>query len=213
MSKNQKGPFAKQLAQASWLAPLLVLLMGFFLRNVSSNSGQTTRDMIFTFAGSALYLAGFLCGVVALFGIRRHGRKGILLPALIGIFLSSLLLLFVVTNFWGAYSQAKSPQAQLERTAASLSKDLPRLVDDDTSLDKVEALEGELVFDYSLVKYSSGEINTAAFGEAMKHQLIDQLCEPMAKIWEAGFRVRTRYSGSDGLAFAEIVVAGSDCGV
>lgn len=212
MSEKESVPLAKQLAKASWLAPLLVFLMIRFLRS-GTTSSQATQDMILTIVGSFLYLVGFLCGVTALFGLRRHGRKGILVPALIGASISGLLLMIVVTNFWSAYSHAKSPQAQLERTAASLSEGLPSRIDDDTSLESVVANEGELVFNYTLVNYKFGEIDGTALGEAMKPVLIDQLCEPMAAIWKAGFKIRTEYSSSDGQVLSEIHIVGSDCGV
>lgn len=40
-----------------------------------------------------LVIAGSILGIVALFGIFRHGRKGILAPAIIGIILNGLLVL------------------------------------------------------------------------------------------------------------------------
>jgi hypothetical protein len=37
-------------------------------------------------------------GIVALFGVSKYGKKGILAPAIVGIIMNGLLLSFVVTN-------------------------------------------------------------------------------------------------------------------
>jgi hypothetical protein len=41
-------------------------------------------------------VTGLTFGVIALFGIREHGVRGILLPALIGIALNGLLLIIFI---------------------------------------------------------------------------------------------------------------------
>jgi hypothetical protein len=45
-------------------------------------------------------------GIAALFGIRKHGRKGILAPALAGLVLNGLLLFIFITNFVAARAAA-----------------------------------------------------------------------------------------------------------
>jgi hypothetical protein len=49
-----------------------------------------------------LILVGMIFGVVALFGISKHGAKRILAPALAGIVINGLLLFIFVTNFVAA---------------------------------------------------------------------------------------------------------------
>ena len=44
------------------------------------------------FFGPGAMLLGVVFGIVALFGVPRHGRKGILWPAFIGIALNILIL-------------------------------------------------------------------------------------------------------------------------
>ena len=46
-----------------------------------------------------LIVAGICLGIAALFSIRRHDRKGILAPALVGLILNGLLLFIFITNF------------------------------------------------------------------------------------------------------------------
>ena len=57
-------------------------------------------------------LIGFVLGVIALFGIRRHGRKGILAPALTGLGINGFLLLVWVTNFLAGYARARAARGQ-----------------------------------------------------------------------------------------------------
>jgi hypothetical protein len=52
---------------------------------------------------------GLACAIAALVAVRKHGRKGILLPATLGLALNGLLLAFVLTNFLTARHRAKQP--------------------------------------------------------------------------------------------------------
>lgn len=210
MPAQQRKPLAFQLAQASWIAPLLVLLANFLLRNTSGGH-DLPRDVIATVLSLTLYSVGLVCGAAALFGIRRYGRKGILAPALVGTLLSGGLLLVVVGNFWGAYSRARSPESRLDSLAASLREGLPHLVDEETSLNDVTVEDGGLVYDFSLVNYTSEEIDAAAFGDAIKSAVAPQVCASLRETLEAGVRVKARYQGSDGGFVAEAVITNADC--
>lgn len=54
-----------------------------------------------------LIAVGFVFGVVALFGIRTHGKSGILAPAIVGIIINRLLAFIFVTNFLAARARAQ----------------------------------------------------------------------------------------------------------
>jgi len=211
MTTISERPLAVQLAKASWIAPLLVLLMNFVLQDASSGSADAIRSLLFTVVSFGLYSLGFVFGLAALFGIRRHGTKGILVPAGIGILLSGSLLVVIGTNFGAAYTTAKGPQAKLERAAAALQSELPKRVDEETSLNRVTALEGELVYEYSLVNYSSTEVDEVLLVDTMRPSLAAQYCEQMRELLDAGFIFTTRYSGADGILVTEIVINASDC--
>ena len=75
-----KNPF-RTIARISWIAPLTGLALNFLL--VIGSGGKPTLSnalLSLVFIGG-----GLLLGVIALFGIPKYGRKGILIPALIGI--------------------------------------------------------------------------------------------------------------------------------
>ena len=90
---NEKPPFAVQAAKASWIAPLLAIGLGIagttFASGDSRTDPETLRTIALILGGicAVIVVAGLVFGVTALFGIRKHGVKGILLPAIIGILL------------------------------------------------------------------------------------------------------------------------------
>ena len=72
-------------------------------------SAQSSQPAVFAMALISLLalgafgclLASLLCGVIALWGVRKHGRQGILAPALCGLGLAVAMLVPVV---WGMIS-------------------------------------------------------------------------------------------------------------
>lgn len=98
---KQPVAFAYQAAKASWIAPVLIFLLFAFAHQVAA---QLVLELI----ALALIVAGLCLGIAALFGIRQHGRKGILAPALVGLVLNGLLLFIFITNFIAARAAARS---------------------------------------------------------------------------------------------------------
>jgi hypothetical protein len=72
-------------ARGSWLSVVAATGMMIFGR-----TGAATTGVVGVF-GSLLMLLGFLAGLYALASVPRHGRAGILVPALIGVSLNVLL--------------------------------------------------------------------------------------------------------------------------
>jgi len=93
--------FAYQAARASWLGPIVIFLM-------FAAGHQVVAQVVLELVALALIVAGICLGVAALCGIRKHGRKGILTPALVGLILNGLLLFIFITNFLAARHQAMS---------------------------------------------------------------------------------------------------------
>ena len=96
----QKTSFSHQAAKVSWVCPIIILL----LLVVGRQSGAT---VIIEFVALLLIVVGLVSGVVALFGIRTHGRSAILAPASVGIIIDGLLLFIFVTNFMAARARAQ----------------------------------------------------------------------------------------------------------
>lgn len=91
----QTSSFSRRAARLGWICPvfsLIVFALLIFDRQI------VARKIIPIFVQVALLLiaVGLVSGIVALFGVSKHGRKGILVPAIVGIIISGLLILFCV---------------------------------------------------------------------------------------------------------------------
>ena len=92
--------FSHQAAKLSWVCPIIVFLLLTF-------GGRIGARVIIELVALFLLVMGFAFGVIALFGMRTHGKRGILAPAIVGIIISSFLLFIFVTNFLAARAKAQ----------------------------------------------------------------------------------------------------------
>ena len=92
--------FSHQAAKLSWLCPIIIFVLLMFSRQMGAR-------VIIELVSLLLMVVGFVFGVVALFGIRTHGKSGILAPAIVGIIINGLLLFIFVTNFLAASARAQ----------------------------------------------------------------------------------------------------------
>ena len=110
-----KRPFAQVAARlALWLAFAAVVLL------VIPIITQPTRAAIPAAYGLAIVtllalgvfvclVASVLCAIIALFGVRKHGRQGILAPAVAGLVLAVLMLIPVLLGMASGFAQSSSP--------------------------------------------------------------------------------------------------------
>ncbi len=70
-------------------------------------------------------LVGLALGVISLFGIRRHGTKQILAPALVGILINGLLLSIFITNFMAARAKAQRHASAMTLPVVTVSSEAP----------------------------------------------------------------------------------------
>jgi len=100
MAEEDKKPLARQLAQASWVCPLIIVVFNLLLSPLRADPSKAEAlSVVFALFATLMAFIGFCCGVAALFGIRRHGAKGIVIPSLIGIVICSIYLSIAVINF------------------------------------------------------------------------------------------------------------------
>jgi uncharacterized membrane protein HdeD (DUF308 family) len=95
-----KPSFSHQAAKLSWVCPIIVFLLVTFGK-------QAGLRVMIELIALCFIVMGLVAGVAALFGIRTHGKKGILVPAIVGIVINGLLLFIFVTNFIAARSRAE----------------------------------------------------------------------------------------------------------
>jgi hypothetical protein len=111
----------QSLARASWIAPLIGIAVNIMLVGSGNSSRHTSWFVAVVFLGG-----GLLAGVVALGGIFKYGRKGILVPALIGIAIPVALAVLALPNFYAAKRRARAhvpPQPAVHATAARILRD------------------------------------------------------------------------------------------
>jgi hypothetical protein len=88
----------QRLAHTSWVAPLCAIGMGaIILVAQGGTAGPASR--IQSIVGPALILLGVVSGVIALAGMGKVGRRGILFPALIGTTVSLVLVGMAIMPF------------------------------------------------------------------------------------------------------------------
>jgi hypothetical protein len=109
-----KKPFALQAAQASVLSPLIAVGVSIVV-NVGMG-GQTSPLMGMITGGLSILLIvlGFVFGIIALSGVRRHGRKGILGRAIAGIIINGFLIAVMILSI-PAWRKAAARAKQAER--------------------------------------------------------------------------------------------------
>ena|SRR6266481_1641961 len=212
-----------QAATASAFAPLIAIALTVF-----SSAGRTNLDLqsqrpvalIVGIVSSILILIGLICGIVALFGIRRHGKKGILTKALCGIIIPLLLSALAVPNFMAARSQAiknrqyqTSPEGKVRAMADQINKQGNKMIDEVTRLEGAEALPNRtLLYKYSLITKTSSEIPLDALnrivrpGIAKKYNTLPE----MKMFRDNGITITYRYRDKAGQLIGDISVGPSD---
>lgn len=91
-----KKPFAAQAAQASLLAPIVAVAVAIF---VNVGIGVKPSPTVGVITGCLLVLLivlGFIFAVIALAGVHRHGKKGILGFAVAGVCINAILIAFMI---------------------------------------------------------------------------------------------------------------------
>ena len=87
-SGGEPVPLSVNAARASWVCPILGFGVATWLKHYTVD--DTMPEMAALLVAP---LVGFLLGLVALVGMFRHGSRRILAPALMGMLISSVLLL------------------------------------------------------------------------------------------------------------------------
>ena len=105
--------FPKQAALVSFLAPFVSFGIGIFGQQAAQ--GNRAAVLIIGCVSTLLILAGFVLGVVALFGTRGYGKKGILGRAIAGVCINGfliLMMLLAIPRFMRMAQQARAAEAQ-----------------------------------------------------------------------------------------------------
>lgn len=110
-----KKPFAIQAAQASMWAPLVAVGVSFAVNAGMANQLTPAAKIITGSVCTLLIVFGFALGVIALFGVRCHGSKGILGRAIAGVCINGILIAVIVTtivSFMNSSARTRIDQQQ-----------------------------------------------------------------------------------------------------
>ena len=111
------NPFAPQAAKASWVSFLFAYGFAYFARGFT----DPLTKPIFALGVALFMVIGFVLGIIALFGIRKYGTKGILIPALVGIILNGVILGAMVTALVVGLNKRHILQESRRKTEATLN--------------------------------------------------------------------------------------------
>ena len=89
-----KEPFSKQAAKLCLVMPFFC---GFMIM-ITKMAAQSSQ--MISLICAVLIVVAFVMGLVSLPGIRKYGAKGILIPALIGLFLNGLVISIAIAGFF-----------------------------------------------------------------------------------------------------------------
>jgi|GEM_PF-6732471 hypothetical protein len=107
-----KRPFASRAGWlALWLAwaAVMLCLVPVVTKPWRASMPDAYGLTLVTLASLGVFLClvvSVVCGVLALFGIRKHGRKGILAPALAGLVIATLMLIPVLLGMASGFAEA-----------------------------------------------------------------------------------------------------------
>jgi len=174
--------------------------------------------IVLVISGGAL---GALFGILATFSsarIFRSGRgpgakyalSGLISLGAVGGYLASATLIQLVI----AWNTDISSEKALDEVARVSNKELPKMVDEQTELVKLEGLEGVLVYHYRLTKALpepiSGEILVQRLGPLISANTCAD-SETRKRFLENGVTIRHVYTDSQRGKIGELDVALSDC--
>jgi uncharacterized protein (TIGR03067 family) len=105
---------SQKVARSSWMLFILAIILTVLSR-------QIPRAVVpCEIAVFVVLVAGVVCAVVGLSGIRRHGTQRVLWPSLVGVVLNGLVLFIFATNFAAARAAAKSQPQRVAQTPAHI---------------------------------------------------------------------------------------------
>ena len=105
----------KRIATATWVVIVLYLFASRFIRLLI---GPVIADVLVFF----LAVLGLIVAIICLFLVPKYGRKGILIPAIVGLLLNALVLGIWIPNFLAARARARSTRPHSDRARLSIAR-------------------------------------------------------------------------------------------
>lgn len=185
----------------------IVALAGSMFVNIAALSAGPAparfRQIVALVVG-AVMLSAIPAGVIALLGVRKHGKKGLLWKGLVGVLVPLLLVALAVP----AFLKVRDASHRLQAVAAAreISATAPQMIDESTRLDGALVEDGRLILRFTVVSLSAAEVDRRAWNEELVPMLRENIKN--SGLWplvQRGTIVVYRYAGNDGAPIDEIV--------
>ncbi len=149
---SQRNKF-QELARASWIAPLIGIGV-----NILMVGTQVSPDSKLKLVGSVFCIIGFLCGLIAICGIPKFGKKGIIGSAIAGLSITGLMIFLAAIGL----SAAKKRVAQRQEGLTQAKQEgMDAFLDYPGWLGKAQISNGIIVFaSINELSEASREYNT-----------------------------------------------------
>jgi hypothetical protein len=140
-------------------------------------------------------------------------------PECIGMPARPLWIALVATGAIGAAiylgRDGEPTMEDVAEMVRQLNDGLPAMADAATRLDSVTLGEGEIVYKYSLVDYSSFDLRRDQMAALLRPQFRKAACSAamMKPLWRAGYSARYRVYGKNKQLVTEVVLRPHDCGL
>ena len=210
----------RQAARASWIAPIVMLIVNVLLKQTMSEGGAAGA-LIMGGIDVLLLLVGIGAAVFALTQVGRVGRPGVLAPAVTGLVVSVAVLSLFAFGFVSGYRKGRDrreaklhSQVFLNQVAGRLNRSLPMMIDQETELVSTVGLESTFVYNYRLVNSSASEIDAAKLNELLRPQVTNGACtnpETRDQFLKRGVRLRYLYTDKDRAFITSFDVTAADC--
>ena len=101
----------------------------------------------------------------------------------------------------------------LERAAEKFNEDMPMMINDETRADSVESEGTELIYNQTLMKISSWNVDAYSIKGAFEEPIVSSVCdaEDMEFFIESGVTISFAYYGNDSNLIFKISVDKSTC--
>lgn len=170
MKNKNELKFQQQAARASWMLPLIALLLMGIGNSAMEGVGSPLSGLIIGGLFLLMLVVGFLFGVIGCFGAKHFGKKTTLVPGLIGAVLNAtifgLIIAIAIPSFHKARNTAlKNRKEFLQQVADQTNQGLPIVLEDgETRFDEVKVLSPDhLEYSYSFINYLKDEFDSEAF--------------------------------------------------
>jgi hypothetical protein len=219
---EQRKSLSHTLATASALAVPISFAVTILMNVVLAVTPLPSRrivSLVMSVLAGLIVISGLVAGVVALFGIPRHGKKGILWKSLFGVLVPVLLFLLALPAISAAKRLAEkniSVEARrnpLGQIAGKLNEQCPVMVDEVTRLDSVRTQGGSsLVFAYTLITMQKADFPDGEFESQMRPIVVEayNTADDMKLYRDGRVMLINRYNDKDGVLVAEISVGPKD---